>query len=104
MNKDMTVDNLKVKLKTKSITVIDVREEWEFDYCKIETSKNIPMNIIPLKLAEFKKNIEYAIICHSGVRSAQVVKYLNNNGINAYNVIGGIDLWSIKIDNKIKRY
>ncbi|MBI89305.1 MAG: hypothetical protein CMG60_04385 [Candidatus Marinimicrobia bacterium] len=104
MNQEITVDILKVKLKTKSITLIDVREEWEFDYCNIKTSKNIPMNSVPLKLSEFNQNMEYAIICHSGVRSAQVVKYLKNNGISAYNVIGGIDQWSVKIDNKIKRY
>tara|TARA_Y100001970_G_C13761520_1_gene616005 strand:- start:297 stop:611 length:315 start_codon:yes stop_codon:yes gene_type:complete len=104
MNKEMTVDNLKAKLSINAIKLIDVREEWEFDYCKIETSQNIPMNTVPLKLSEFNQNIEYAIICHSGVRSAQVVKYLNNNGISAFNVIGGIDLWSIKIDNRIKRY
>ena len=104
MNQDITVHNLKERLDKKTITLIDVREEWEFEYCKIKRSKNIPMDLIPEKLFLFNNKSEFAIICHSGFRSKHVTDFLQKNLISAVNVIGGIDEWALKIDSEMKRY
>lgn len=44
-------------------------------------------------------------ICHHGVRSAQVVAFLERQGFGAvYNLAGGIDAWSQQIDADVPRY
>ena len=53
------------------------------------------------KLDENKKII---VMCHSGVRSANVCQYLEPLGYNVYNLIGGIDAWSKLIDPSVPIY
>ena len=91
-------------IKDKVVEIIDVRENNEYQYCKIEGSKHIRMNDIPSSIYEFSKESRYAIICHSGVRSAMVCEYLLNLGYDVVNVRGGIDRWAEKIDKSINRY
>ena len=43
-------------------------------------------------------------MCHSGVRSARVCHYLSENGYNSKNLIGGINQWSVEIDQKVPQY
>jgi len=44
-------------------------------------------------------------ICHHGVRSAQVVAFLDRLGFDsAYNLAGGIDAWSQLVDPGVPRY
>jgi len=57
---------------------LDVREPFEYDIAKLEASTLIPMNKI-------------VIICHHGVRSAQVAYFLDEQGIACFNLTGEID-------------
>jgi rhodanese-related sulfurtransferase len=44
-------------------------------------------------------------ICHHGVRSAQVVAFLEQAGYGSvYNLAGGIDAWSARVDPAVPRY
>ena len=44
-------------------------------------------------------------ICHHGVRSAQVVAFLQRHGhAQAYNLAGGVDAWSTQVDHAVPRY
>ena len=95
---------LKELLKTKSISLIDVREKEEVDICSINGAIHIPMNSLPLELPKLKINTKYAIICHSGVRSYHACNYLLKLGFSVVNVIGGIDKWALTCDLKMKRY
>ena len=46
-----------------------------------------------------------AVMCHSGVRSAAVARYLVANGFEPVaNIAGGIDAWSLEVDDAIARY
>lgn len=101
---ELNVLELKEKLDLKKITLIDVREDYELEICYIKNSKHISMNRIPNNLDQLDKKNEYAIICHSGVRSLAVTQYLVSLGYNAKNVIGGIDEWALKVQKTMKRY
>ena len=62
---------------------------------------------IPSKVDQLPLSVPIIVYCHSGVRSASVVKYLGN--LPAFesrvsNLVGGIDLWSREIDPNIPRY
>ena len=104
MKNEITVETLQKEMEQKTIILIDVRENDEYEYCKIQGSMHIPMNDIPVRMKEISIDNSYAVICHTGVRSGMVCNYLKNIGYNAVNVIGGIDKWSESIDNKVKKY
>ena len=104
MIKEILVTQLKNSLIKKELVLIDVREEEEHDICNIEPSVHIPMNQIPSHVDKLDKDTEYAIICHSGVRSHNVCFYLQNLGYKVLNVNGGIHQWAIEIDNAMKIY
>jgi rhodanese-related sulfurtransferase len=89
--------------------LLDVREPWEFDVAAIRvegaTTLNLPMHLVPLRLAELDPSQPILCICHHGVRSAQVVAFLERSGYDSvYNLAGGIDAWSTKVDPAMPRY
>ena len=102
--KSIEVIELKEQLKNKKVILLDVREQYEIDIANIKGSLNIPMMEVPNRLSELKKEEIFAVMCHSGIRSAQVCNFLEMKGFTTYNVSGGIDKWSQDVDNKIKRY
>ena len=89
--------------------LLDVREPWEFALAAIRIegwpSLHIPMNAIPGRLAELDPAQPVVCICHHGVRSAQVVAFLERAGFETvYNLAGGIDAWSEQVDAAVPRY
>ena len=89
--------------------LLDVREPWEFALAAIRVdgcaTLHIPMNAIPARLGEIDAAQPVVCICHHGVRSAQVVAFLERQGYPAvYNLAGGIDAWSTQIDAGVPRY
>ena len=91
----------------ESFLFLDCREPAEYAVAKIEGTTLIPMNEIPTKLDELATHKDSRIIvhCHHGGRSAQVANYLRGQGFaGAQNMTGGIDVWSLEIDNSVPRY
>ena len=79
--------------------LLDVREAWEVDICKLPGSQNIPMQTLPLHLESLDATKETVVICHHGVRSMQVVMYLERQGFSAlYNLRGGVAAWAEEVD------
>ncbi len=86
-------------------TLLDVREAWEIDIARIEETLDIPMAEIAARIAELDARQAVAVLCHSGGRSAQVANYLAQSGFDRVaNIVGGIDAWSLDIDDSIPRY
>ena len=53
------------------------------------------MGDIPSRLTELDPDRETVVVCHHGVRSAQVAMYLARMGFeHVLNLSGGIDAWS----------
>jgi rhodanese-related sulfurtransferase len=85
--------------------LLDVREPWEFTICRIEGSLNVPMGLIPQHLETLEPGRETVVICHHGVRSAQVGYFLEQAGFEGIiNLTGGIDAWSQEVDPQTPRY
>ena len=99
----ITVDQLKEKiLGSNRVNIIDVRTDEETAMGTIPGAKTIPMDQIADNLNQFNKNETYYIVCAAGVRSEKVANYLENEGIHAVNVEGGMQAWgdeSIEIDS-----
>ncbi|ATQ74940.1 MULTISPECIES: rhodanese-like domain-containing protein [Massilia] len=85
--------------------LLDVRENWEFETCKIEGSTQIPMNTIPARIEELDEEAEIVCICHHGARSMQVAAFLERNGFtNMTNLTGGIHAWAVQVDGSMPKY
>ena len=85
-------------------TILDVREPWEIATASIAGTVNIPMGDIPARREELDPEREIIVMCHHGVRSAQVAMYLARSGFaHILNLAGGIDAWS-EIDPSVPRY
>ncbi len=89
--------------------LLDVREDWELQLCQLNLAGaralSIPMQQVPGRLHDIDPAQPVVCICHHGVRSAQVVAFLERQGYGrAYNLTGGIDAWSTQVDPGVPRY
>lgn len=85
--------------------LLDVRESWEFQTCRIDGSRLIPMREIADRLHELDAEQEVVVICHHGVRSFQVSIFLDHSGFrNVYNLQGGVDAWARDVDPNMPKY
>ena len=85
--------------------ILDVREPEEVAVAAFPHATHIPMGDIPSRLIELDPDRETIVVCHHGVRSAQVAMYLARMGFeHAVNLIGGIDAWSEEVDPSTPRY
>ncbi len=91
--------------------LVDVREPWELDLCKIEGAISLPLGHLrqppPVELLpELSPEKETIFYCHAGVRSQMACEILTQ----AYgfkktrNLVGGIDLWAQTVEPDMPRY
>lgn len=94
-------------------TLLDVRELHEFDSASMgENVTAVPLSLIAQQYEEAlpdeirnNKDTEIVVMCHHGIRSAQVTEWMRENGYgNVWNLDGGIDAYAIEIDPTIGRY
>ena len=85
--------------------ILDVREQWEYDICHIKDSVLIPMGKIASNERDLKIDDTIVVVCHHGIRSRMVAKYLIAKGfVNVINLTGGIDAWSNNVDPSMPKY
>ena len=88
-----------------TITILDVREPEEIRIAAFPGALHIPMGEIPARLNELDPDAAMVVVCHHGMRSAQVAMYLARNGFaHVSNLNGGIDEWSLTVDPATPRY
>ena len=93
--KTIDVTELKKMISDKEdFSLIDVREENEFEADNIDGIL-IPLGEIPSRMNEIPKNKKVIVHCRSGVRSANAIQFLEQNGYdNLHNLEGGIIAWT----------
>ena len=92
----------------RAVRLLDVRTPMEHQICRLEGSVLIPLQELPRRAAELEgagDGSEVTVAyCHHGTRSAQAVGLLRSRGVQAVNLGGGIDRWSLEVDPSIPRY
>ena len=87
------------------IRLLDVREADEVAFAPFPGALHVPMGEVPSHLSELDAQAEWVIICHHVIRSAQIAMYLARMGFERVeNLSGGIDGWSLTVDQSIPRY
>lgn len=93
------------KKQNNNWQLLDVREPWELNVAKINTTINIPMDEVTRKLHLLDNSNPIAVICHSGIRSAKIAEILITHSFEEVaNIEGGINEWSQTVDQSIPRY
>lgn len=105
----LTAKQLQEHLATSDTSplLLDVREPWEYQICALENSTLIPMRQIPaaVEQGELDPQQETVVICHHGIRSKQVGRYLENCGFdNIINLTGGVEAWAREVDVHMATY
>ena len=81
--------------------LVDIRTPAEIARGVLPNAKSLSMHLVPLKLRFFIESPRQIVVyCRTGSRSAQVCRFLNEQGIN--NVIslrGGVVRWAAEGHN-----
>ena len=103
---DITPQEVKQLIDANAdFTLIDVREVHEYQICKIDKAKLVPLGELPRRLAEFDKEADIVIHCKMGGRSAKACDLLRASGYSKVrNMTGGILAWSDKVDPSVPKY
>lgn len=71
--------------------LLDVRESDEWQFCRIEGARHLPMSQIQQRVGELESMQETVVVCHHGVRSLMVAEFLNGKGFaRVASLTGGI--------------
>ncbi len=101
----MRVDEFAAGWPDDATTLLDVREPNELGLAAVAGAMHIPMGDIPRRLNELDRDKTIVVMCHSGVRSMAVARYLQDEGFaQVFNLAGGIDAWSREVDPTVPRY
>lgn len=97
----------RLKSDPKSVKLIDVRTETEWNTARIDGAVHIPIE----QIEQHPEDVDIdgatlvAFLCHHGVRSLRAVNALSALGHkHTRSIVGGIDLWSQAVDSSIPRY
>ena len=91
----------------EQIVLLDCRLPREHAVAKIEGATLIPMQELPGRMDEIDELAEKKVVvfCHAGARSLRVTGFLREQGFSdVLSMAGGIDLWSLTVDDSVPRY
>jgi adenylyltransferase/sulfurtransferase len=102
----VSVQELKRRLDAREpITLVDVREPWEYEIAQIAGARLIPLGELEERLMELPREGVVVVQCHTGMRSEHGARLLKRAGFeNVCNLEGGIEAWSSEVDPTVPRY
>jgi len=102
---EMSVQELKALLDAKEdFEFIDVRTPSEFETARIAAAVLLD-EVQYQRLSELPKETKIVFICHHGPRGVNAAEqFLSQGFTNVHNVTGGLDAWSVEIDESVPRY
>jgi rhodanese-related sulfurtransferase len=93
----------------ETLQLIDVREPHELEIASLPNFVNLPLSQFPAWSPTIADQLnpaaETIVMCHIGMRSAQMCQWLASQGFtNVKNLAGGIDAYSRNIDRSVPIY
>lgn len=106
MNKEISAKEASIlRDNNEAVVFLDVREDSELEICRIEDALHIPMGEIPERCDALPQDRPLVVFCHHGMRSMNVLHYLESRGFeNVINMGGGIHAWATDVDSSISQY
>ncbi len=98
--KEVTVKEVKLKIVNgEPLNLIDVREVAEVQQGHIAGIINIPLGLLEFRMHELDKNKPYMMVCRSGGRSGQATAFLQKQGFDVTNMVGGMIAWESEAEH-----
>lgn len=99
----------RMKESRDTLQLIDVREPEEVNIAYIEGFEVLSLSKFEEWSPEIKNRLkvdgETYVICHHGMRSAQMCQWLRSQGFtNVKNITGGIEAYACAVDPSLPRY
>ena len=89
----------------RELVILDVRNPYEVDICRIEGSVVIPLPELLHRVDELDRDKEMVVHCKSGARSATAIEQLQGEGFSKLrNLHGGILAWAQEVDSSMLVY
>ena len=89
----------------KELTLVDVRDQNEWDICHLDGAKLMPVNELEKYIPELNREDDIYLYCYKGTRSMNALKKLHAEGFTKLkSVTGGIDRWAELVDSGMPRY
>lgn len=85
--------------------LVDVRDIEEYQLCRIEESRHIPLFSIQNIIDYYDLTHPIVFYCHHGMRSERAAMWALGMGFQSiYTLTGGIDVWAQVIEPDMVRY
>ncbi|MFJ8260386.1 rhodanese-like domain-containing protein [Rummeliibacillus sp. NPDC094406] len=92
--KEISTKEVQQRLEAgEQLNLIDVREVQEVQAGHIPGIVNIPLGLIEFRMHELDRNIPYIMVCRSSARSGQATAFLESQGYEVKNMVGGMLEW-----------
>ncbi len=106
MNKEIRAAEASIlRDNNEDVVFLDVREDSELATCRIEGALHIPMGEVPDRCEALPMDCPLVVFCHRGMRSMNVLHYLESRGFeNVINMGGGIHAWAAEVDAQVGQY
>jgi rhodanese-related sulfurtransferase len=108
---EITVKELAERLSSHegTLQLIDVREPQELALSRLDGFVSLPLSEYEQwgkqVSTRFDIHAETFVLCHHGIRSAQMCEWLVTQGFtNVKNITGGISAYSILVDPSVPQY
>jgi len=89
----------------KDLVLVDVREPYEWEICRIAGSVLIPLRELAARVGEIAADADVVAVCHTGLRSLTAARFLREAGIRgARSLRGGVEAWARRVDPAMARY
>lgn len=87
-----------------AVQLVDVRERYEWDICRLPGARHIPLGQLQARLGELDSGLPIIAYCHTGVRSLRAAQILVGAGYRSLSLAGGVEAWAREIDPTMARY
>ena len=108
MSREISAPQLAEKLKSEAAPkLLDVRQPEEHALACLPGSILIPLPELMQRVEEIAgwRDEEVVVYCHHGIRSLHAISFLQAAGFrNLSNLSGGINAWSMTVDDQVRRY
>jgi rhodanese-related sulfurtransferase len=92
---NLKVSEVEALWQDDAITIVDVREDFEWDAGHIPGATWIPLGELPDRLDEIPADEPVVMVCRSGNRSSQALNFLRDQGFdNVHNMLDGMNGWT----------
>ena len=98
MMKEISTTEVQQRLEAgEKLHLIEVREVEEVQGSHIPGIVNIPLGLLEFRMHELDKKTPYIMVCRSSARSGKATAFLEAQGYDVTNMVGGMLAWEGEI-------